>query len=471
MGQFKRLNISLLVLLSLSVIVCFLPISIYAQEYKSDEILVKYKDRISDERYKLHRDFDVSIENSIEPLSVDTLRVDSSRFDSTLHRLRADPRIQYAEPNYIVTTQELTNDPGVANNLQWGLFKIQAASSGLSAWSVTNRINPIKVAVVDTGIDTNHEDLKVKIVENKNCTDSSTSDDLYGHGTHVAGIIGASANNGIGIAGVGTNAQLMNAKGLGDKGSGYYSWIASCLVWAADHGAKVINLSLGGSSYSNVLYDAVTYAYNKGVLVVAAAGNANSSSPSYPAAFSNVVSVGATDDKDGRASFSNWGSWVQVAAPGVSIYSTLPTYDNVLKKLNYGNLSGTSMATPFVSGLAALLLGVSDKTNGQIAQLIYANSDAVVGSGTIWKYGRINAYKALLAVTSPLSVPTVTPTITASPTARPSPSSTPQPTKTPTPTAQPTRTPTATPISVSPSKSTSRSPWQILCSRFFRYCK
>ena len=180
-------------------------------------------------------------------------------------------------------------------------------------------------------------------------------------------------------------------KVLGDGGSGLYSWVASGITWAADNNADVINLSLTGTMASPTLQSAVDYAWSKGAVVVAAAGNSASSSPTYPASYANAMAVAATTDMDKLASFSNFGDWVDVAAPGITIYSTIPG--------GYGYMSGTSMASPSVAGLAALLLSVVTDTNGngrlndEVRSRIQANADAIPPAGI--GSGRINAYRAV----------------------------------------------------------------------------
>ncbi|GAI46832.1 unnamed protein product, partial [marine sediment metagenome] len=154
----------------------------------------------------------------------------------------------------------------------------------------------------------------------------------------------------------GYNSSLMNVKVLGDDGCGYYSWVAQGIIWAANNGADVINLSLSGSSFSSTLQQAVDYAWNHGVVVVAAAGNDGSSNRLYPAYYDNCIAVAATDANDNLASWSNYGSWVDVAAPG-SAYSTKPNGQ-------YGYMAGTSMASPHVAGLAGLVFSVVSDSNG-----------------------------------------------------------------------------------------------------------
>jgi thermitase len=163
--------------------------------------------------------------------------------------------------------------------------------------------------------------------------------------------------------------------------------VASGIEYAADQGAQVINLSLGGPFDSSTLQNAVNYAWNHGSVLVAAAGNESSSAPSYPAYYSNTISVASTTSSDTLSYFSNYGSWVDVAAPGSSIYSTYPTN-------SYATLSGTSMATPHVAGVAALLAG-QGKSNSQIRAAIENTADQISGTGTYFAHGRVNAYKAV----------------------------------------------------------------------------
>lgn len=389
-------------LFSLSAFVAVLlsyPGIIYAQEdiIKTDRLIVKWKLPLtSQERLKLHRDLQVSKISTIAGLEVEILRTDIGKAEEAVARLKQDPLVVYAEPDYIATVLETTNDPGLP--LQWGMYKIKAADTNTSGWNFSKSDPSVKIAILDTGIDQNHEDVSGKIVDNKNCSDSPTFDDLYGHGTHVAGIAAASTNNGIGVAGLGYNASLMNVKVLDDSGSGYYSWIASCIIWAADNGARVINMSLGGGAKSKTLENAVNYAWNKGVVIAAAAGNSGNSSPTYPAYYTNVIAVAATDQNDKKASWSSYGSrWVDVAAPGVSIYSTFPNHPYAInKKPGYDYASGTSMATPYVSGLSALVWSTQYGTNNSAVRYqIESTADKISGTGKYWIYGRINALKAV----------------------------------------------------------------------------
>jgi thermitase len=257
-----------------------------------------------------------------------------------------------------------------------------------AAWDITKGSSSVIIAIVDTGVELTHPDLASKLVPGTDVIngDSDPTDD-NGHGTHCAGIAAAMTNNGLGIAGVAPNCSIMPVKVLDSSGSGYLSTIAQGIRWAVDHGAKVISLSLGSTSQTQTLQDAVTYATSNGALVVAAAGNDNSSAKLYPAACTGALSVGAVNSNDSRASFSNYGSWVSVAAPGVNILSCWTGSQ-------YANASGTSMATPHVAGLAALLYSYfgTTSTSASIKSRIESNCDNI---GTWLAHGRVNALAAL----------------------------------------------------------------------------
>ena len=403
------------------------------------QILVKFREGTSQNIVDLNiGKHNARVSARLEKLKTLVVKVPEGQEEAVAAAFSADTNVEFAEPDFVATAFTATNDPSLSQ--QWGMFKIQAANStGPSAWDATAGNPAVKVAILDTGIDQNHEDVSAKIVANQNFTTSPTVDDLYGHGTHVAGIAAAITNNGTGVAGVGYNSSLMNVKVLDDTGSGFYSWIANGITWATDNGAKVISMSLGGSSGSSTLQSAINYAVANGVVVVAAAGNNGNSSPSYPAYYSGAIAVAATDSSDHKASWSNYGSWVDVAAPGVDVYSTLPNHANQIGATGYGSLSGTSMATPHVAGLAALVWATGIcSTNSCVRSQIENNADAIAGTGSYWTYGRINAYRSVGGsgpLPSPTPGPSPSPIATPgpSPTPSPSPSSSPSPSPSPSP--------------------------------------
>ena len=228
--------------------------------------------------------------------------------------------------------------------------------------------------------------------------------DDHGHGTHVAGIAAARINNGVGIAGMAGGATIMPVDVFPLPAFGTYEDLIRAIIYATDNGAHVINMSLGASSYSRGEEAAVNYAWNHGVVVVAAAGNTYGNTYHYPAAHRNAIAVAATDAGDNRCSFSTWGDFVDVAAPGCSVFSTVPG--------GYGWKGGTSMAAPHVAGLAALLFSLNPLlTNAQVRDLIEQNVDdlGTTGWDPYFGKGRINARKALAAVTPPPQ-PSPTPT-------------------------------------------------------------
>lgn len=270
---------------------------------------------------------------------------------------------------------------------QWAIPKIMAPQ----AWQVTSGQPSIVIAVLDTGIDREQKDLAGSVIGEVNFTDSPTANDVYGHGTHIAGIISAWAANGVGVAGLAPDCRLMNVKVADDQGRFDSAIAAKGVNWAVDNGASVINMSLVSIEPSPVLEEAIDYAWNRGVLVVAAAGNLVGDKIVYPAYYSNCVAVAATDSNDYVASWSSHGQWVDVAAPGVDIYSTLPGS-------KYGYKSGTSMAAAHVSGVAGLLFGLEEDVNGdgrvndEVRAAIENSCDGLHINAA---QGRINAYAAV----------------------------------------------------------------------------
>jgi thermitase len=327
----------------------------------------------------LHRRVGGRVVQAISQIGVLVVEVPANTVQGAVGVYASDPATEFAEPDGVAQALLVPDDPHFVS--QWGPQKVEAPA----AWDTTTGSNTIRIAVLDTGIRSTHPDLSGRLVAAQNFTTSPTADDNNGHGTHVAGIAAAVTNNAAGVAGMDWNAGLMNGKVLGDDGAGYYSWVAQGIVWAADNGATVINLSLGGRTGSSTLQAAVDYAWSRGVVLACAAGNSGSRSATYPAYYSNCIAVGATTKSDTRASFSNYGSWVDVGAPGLDILSTVPPD-------GYASYSGTSMATPHVAGLAALVW-TRQASNSAVRTCIEKFTDPVQRNP--FAHGRINAKKAV----------------------------------------------------------------------------
>ncbi len=282
-----------------------------------------------------------------------------------------------------------------AQVLPWGIDRVDAEL----VWPLGNTADPVKVAVLDTGIAKDHPDLKDNIKGGLNAINPLKSwNDDNGHGSHVAGTI-AALNNTIGVVGVGPAADLLAVKVLNRNGLGFISDIIEGVDWAMQNGAKVMNMSFGGSSDSQSLHDALTAAHNAGVTLVAAAGNSSGGPVGYPAAYPEVIAVSATDASNSLAYFSSVGPEVDLAAPGVSVYSTYKGY-------GYATLSGTSMASPHVAGSAALVLntpvgaydangnGAWDPAEVQQKLQDRATDLGAAGKDSLYGWGLVNAYQA-----------------------------------------------------------------------------
>ena len=400
-------------------------------------------------------------EGQYEVLRLDLRDISSKGLAGAINSLHAMGSIVLAEPNFEMNAIAIPNDAKWPT--LWGMQKISAPT----AWDNWKGDANFTVAVIDTGIDYNHEDLKDNIWKNtkeiaaNNIDDDGNGyvDDVLGwnfywannnpmdgngHGTHCAGTVAGRGNNALGVAGVSWEAKLMPVKVLGDDGSGYNFDIYDGIMYAVNNGAQVTSNSYGGGGASSLIATALNAAKNKGVLFIAAAGNESAALSGYPAYYSktydNVISVASTDSNDALSSFSNYGDGVNIAAPGRDILSTVPNN-------GYQSYSGTSMATPHVAGLAALVWSKQPNlTYLQVKDALLTTGDAIpaligkVDSGT-----RINAQKALEKAMAP--TPTAAPTTPApTPTAAPT-------TPAPTPTAAPTTpapTPTAAPITPAP---------------------
>ncbi len=389
----------------------------------------------------------------VPQLGVERWRVRELSVSQAVVWLSASPLVAWAEPNYYIYLPErdlpqmsglplpvnilrgylLPNDPYYGSYAQRYLQRLGVET----AWNITQGRPDIVVAVVDTGVDCAHEDLRgacwtnPREVPNNGVDDDGNGyvDDVGGwnfayerpdprdvhyHGTHVAGIIAARTNNGVGIAGMAGNVTIMPLGVFSPQGVGTYYDLIRAILYAADNGAHVINMSLGATTYSLGEALAVEYAARRGILLVAAAGNNGSNRYFYPAAHAQVIGVAATDASDWVAGFSNRGDFVSVAAPGVSVISTIPGS-------RYGALSGTSMASPHVAGLAALVLSRNPRLPAEeVRRLIETHAQDQVGPPTVdtpgwdpyYGYGRIHAGDTVSAtVPSPASPLPPAPTV------------------------------------------------------------
>lgn len=364
------------------------------------------------------------------------------------------------EVDAIVTAIAVPTGTDTYRSQQWDFTKIRVAD----AWPKSTG-SGATVAVIDTGVDATHPDLAANVLTGYDAIadNAGVSTDPNGHGTHVAGTIAAVTGNGAGVSGIAPDVKILPVKVLGANGSGYMSDTAEGIIWAADRGANVINMSLGAPSKVTAVTNAISYARSKGVVVVAAAGNdrTKGSPTNYPAADAGVIGVGATDSADRIATYSTAGSYVDVSAPGTGIVSTYPTA--LGGKTGYASMSGTSMATPHVAAVAALLKAYQPTLTPDQVQSALERSAVDLGAqgrDNDFGVGRIDAAAALAAVTSTTTSPSASATTptpsTSATTPTPSKSTTssapaPIPSASKTTSASPTPTMSATPT-LAPSK-------------------
>lgn len=392
--------------------------------YKEGELIVKYKDHVSDARMMAsHRRHGSMRKKEFREFRMDHVKIRPGlSVEKAIREFEADDDVEYAEPNYVLKAVNVPTDPKYYST--WGLTKINAPA----AWDNTTGSAGVVVAVIDSGIDFNHPDLKANMWVNQaelngkpgvDDDGNGIVDDIYGynavsnngnpmddngHGTHVAGTIGAVGNNGVGVAGVNWNVRIMACKFLAANGSGYTSDAIECLQYIKKMKARGVNIvatnnSWGGSGYSRALSDAING--QRDILFIAAAGNNASNidtTPTYPANYNlpNVIPVAATTSTDSLASFSNYGRRnVLVGAPGASILSTYPSN-------RYVYMSGTSMATPHVTGLAALIKARYPTMDWRgIKNLIISGGDSqasLIGKSVTGR--RINAFGSLTCIDS-----------------------------------------------------------------------
>jgi len=338
--------------------------------------------------------------------------------EEALTEYRSNPDVEYAELNYIISANSIPNDPMYPD--QWSLGKIAAEG----AWSIYTGSSQTVVAVLDTGVDYNHRDLRDNMwindaelngAEGVDDDENSYVDDIhgynfiynngdpmddYGHGTYCSGIIAARGNNDFDMTGICWNTRIMALKFMGLFGDGSTADAVLAVYYAVENGADVISNSWSTPNESLLLKDAVDYAYSRGVIIVASAGNDDSNVPQYPASYRNVISVAATDSDDRRWQYSNYGDCVDIAAPGVDVLS-LSAEGTSIGTSNNGYttiLSGTSTACPHIAGACALLLSTNPlMTYDQVYSVLTRTADPI-SPGICLSNGRVNLSGAMHAV-------------------------------------------------------------------------
>jgi thermitase len=356
-------------------------------------ILVQFNGEVpKDEFLESLSQYGVVVNSNLNTINFLMVEVSQSEYDAAMLGLSMAPGVMLVEANEELRLADtIPDDPFFST--QYGLDAINA----MQGWDTTTGSSSVTIAIVDSGVDLTHPDLAGNLVAGYDfVNDDADAMDDNGHGTHVAGIAAAVTDNGTGVAGVSWGAQIMPVKVLNAGAGGTFDDVAQGIIWAVDNGAQVINLSLGGTTNSPVLQSAIAYAYSQGVVVVAAAGNANSA-VLYPAAYDPVIAVAASDASDNRAGFSNYGPEVDVTAPGVNINSTALGG-------GYENRSGTSMAAAFVTGEVALLLSINNGlTPDEVAYIVESTALDIGAPGVddFTGHGLIQVDAALSSVAPP----------------------------------------------------------------------
>lgn len=339
----------------------------------------------------------------IEQINVKRIRVPDHALEKVKAALEKNPHISFVEYNGIAEGAAEPNDERYPS--QWHLPKISAPDG----WDMCTGSDTTPIAIIDSGVDPTHPDLSDKLLGGYNFLENNTdTHDVRGHGTAVAGTAAAISNNVAGVAGVAWGNPIMPLVVLNSDNYATYYNVARAITFAADNGIRVINISLGGSSSSSTMQNAINYAWNKGTLIFACAMNNATSTPYYPAACEHVVAVSATTSSDTRASFSNYGAWIDIAAPGASILTTN-------RGGGYSYWNGTSFASPIAAGLAGLIISANpDLTNTQVGEIIMQNADDLGDPGfdQYYGYGRVNACASLAAAIGTAPEPEPEPDIT-----------------------------------------------------------
>ncbi len=358
-----------------------------APQWVAGELLVGLRAGVRPERAQnIYRAHGAAFVEQIGQIRVVRLRVPNVLMDLIAQLLSRVPEVKFVEKNYILDPGVTPNDPGYAS--QWHLPRILAPQ----AWDLTQGAPGVVIAILDSGIDPYHPDLAGKLVPGYNSYDHTTNTlDSYGHGTEVAGVAAAASNNADGVASVAWQSSLMPVRVTNNSGAATSASIAGGITWAADHGASVMNLSFNGVAANATIRAAAEYAYNRGTLVVAASGNCGCVDTTPETPF--LLSVSATDETDSVAYFSSMGPYVDISAPGTNILTT------ALGGAYFAD-SGTSLASPVVAGVAALVYAVNPLlTAAQVTEILEATATdgGTAGYDQGFGYGRVNAFAAVSA--------------------------------------------------------------------------
>jgi thermitase len=370
----------------------------------SDQILVKPQKDLPETAWRaLENAHGLRQQGDIPAIGVRIMKVPAERRETVLEALSRNPNIEFAEPDFTVSALLTPNDPRYPN--QWHLPRISAPK----AWDTTTGRADQVIAIIDTGVNSNHPDLRGKMLPGYNFIGNNTnSSDDNGHGTLVAGAAAAIGNNAEGVAGVAFLNWILPVKALDSAGSGSHSSIANGITWAADNGARIINLSLGSSSSSRTLENAVNYAASKGALLIAAAGNTGANERMFPAAYSDVIGVSALDSNDRLPSWATFGTHVALSAPGVNILSTT-------RAGGYGTSSGSSFASPLVAGAAGLVLAVNPAlSRSEVTEILQSTARDLGAAGydIYYGHGRVDAAAAVAKAKAASTKDTTPPAVT-----------------------------------------------------------
>ena len=388
--------------------------------YKPGRVLVRFKQQVGRHLIATTLDNINAVQTgTVYGSDVIILKVVEGEEQKIIANLSEHPDVLYAEPDFRYAITSVPDDPFYG--AQWAHTKLHSNQ----AWDITTGGTSIKIAIIDTGIDATHPDLTSKLLPGQSFLkgqQDSNPVDLHGHGTHIAGIAAAATDNTAGVAGMSWGARIIPVRVLDNEGEGWTTDIAAGINWARNQGADIINLSLGGEAESMTMRTAVQDAYNAGVLVVASMGNDYLSTPYYPAAYDNVLAVTATTMDNDWAFYANYGTHTDIAAPGGymttvhdsnGILSTMPTYPVFLTTVEhystyYDTMFGTSQATPFISGLAALIWSADASLSADAVSNVITSTAVDLGEAgwdQYFGYGLADAKAALDSINQLESAP------------------------------------------------------------------